>query len=218
MKGPTRRRLLDAARLYVVLDREVGDYPALFKVLKKTVQAGAGIVQLRDKNSLSLDVMNACTRSIKIIRNRVPFIVNDRIDIAQAVRADGVHLGQDDMPLKYARELLGQEMLIGVSCQTVSQALKAQADGADYIGFGSVFRTKTKPDRRPMDLEVWRTLYKKIEIPVFAIGGISLSNLMRLLPLGINRVAVTRAVCQADNVAQVTRGLIDFLDMAQMVE
>jgi len=214
MTGPLRKRL-DAARLYIVLDRDVRDYEALFEILRETVRAGAGMIQLRDKNGSTRDILDACDRILGIIRGQVPFIVNDRIDIALAVRADGVHLGQADMPLRRARALVGQEMLIGISCQTLEQALEAQADGADYIGFGSVFHTQTKPERRPMDLKVWHSLNHQIKIPVFAIGGITSENLPRLTPYGIKRVAVTRAVCLANAIDRATRELIDALDVSR---
>ncbi len=211
MTDVCRRSRLKAARLYVVLDRDVRNGEALLTVLKKTVSAGAGIVQWRDKNGSARDIIDLCERAIRQVRNRVPFIVNDRVDIALAVRADGVHLGQEDLPVKHARTLVGKQMLIGQSCQTVEQALRAQAEGADYIGFGSAFRTKTKLGRQPQDPAVWPELMAKIKIPVFVIGGITEENLPRLIAGGVTRVAVTRAVCGAEHADRATEKLLGLL-------
>ena len=131
--------------------------------------------------------------------------MNDRLDIALAADADGVHLGQEDLPLRIARQLAGHRFLIGVSCQTLKQALSAQAQGADYIGFGSVFPTLTKPERRGMDLAMLTKVVKRIKIPLFPIGGINLENLVQLRELNIRRAAVTRSICLAKNAGTVTK-------------
>jgi thiamine-phosphate pyrophosphorylase len=186
---------LARVRLYLVLDAGVQDYPALFEILKEAVEGGVDIVQLRDKDGLAKDILQFSRTILEYLQGRIPFVVNDRIDVAKAAGADGVHLGQDDLPLEIARDILGPEAIIGVSCQTAAQAWEAHRRGADYIGFGSVFKTLTKPNRRPMDLRLLESVVRDLTIPVFAIGGIELENVGQLTKLGVKRVAVTRAIC-----------------------
>ena len=121
-------------------------------------------------------------------------IVNDRVDLAVLGGAAGVHLGQEDIPLKAARRMMGNQAIIGVSCQTLTHARQAEREGADYIGFGSVFKTQTKPDRSPMDLKLLQRVMREIRIPVFAIGGITCENVGRLREVGVERGAGWRDV------------------------
>ncbi len=139
---------------------------------------------------------------MKLTGAKVPFIVNDRVDLAILAKADGVHLGQDDISYSDARKLLGPRAIIGVSCQNMEQARKAQKEGADYIGFGSVFKTKTKPERNPMDLKLLQTVLKKIEIPVYPIGGISRANIDLIVKAGSSRAAVCRDILLAKHPGQ----------------
>ena len=197
------KTLLNDARLYLVLDTQVADYEQLFAILKQAVQAGVEIVQLRDKNGTTRPMCDFSRRAMAWIERRALFIVNDRLDVAMACGADGVHLGQDDLPLHEARALAGPEMIIGVSCQTMEHVQAAQRDGgADYIGFGSVFQTETKPGRKPMDLRLLTDVYRWAAVPVFAIGGITLENLDCVLQTGADRIAVTRAISCAPNIGQ----------------
>jgi thiamine-phosphate pyrophosphorylase len=119
--------------------------------------------------------------------------------------AAGVHLGQDDLPLSCARKILGHNKIIGISCQTIDQARKAQNEGADYIGFGSIFKTQTKPERNPMNLELLQGVVSEIKIPVFAIGGINLTNLESVLIRGVTNFAVCRAISTAENIESITK-------------
>jgi len=199
------RQQLDGARLYVVLDREVNPPRRLMEIINECIAGGADIIQYRDKKSSALETLSFCQAALNLTRGRIPFIVNDRLDIALACQADGIHVGQEDLPLDAVRGITGKDMVIGVSCQTVDQACVAQQCGADYIGFGSVYKTLTKPQRSGMDLNIWSQISQTIAIPVFAIGGIAFDDLKELMALGVRRVAVTRAVCLAQDVAAACR-------------
>lgn len=184
----SRRNLLKRSRLYLILDKpgfEIG--------------AGVfGIVQLRDKISAKPDILKAALRlKRRLQRSNTLFIVNDHPDLALLSGADGVHLGQEDMPFEKARAILGKDKIIGVSCHNLRQALKAQKQGADYIGIGPVFATPTKPKIRPIGLKVLKELKGKIKIPYFAIGDINKNNIGKIIAGGCRRVAVRRAAAEA---------------------
>lgn len=195
------------ARLYLVLDRQVLGYDGIFEVMTKAVPAGVDIVQIRDKHGSREEIEAFSRRAVKWLEGRAIFIVNDDPDLAVAVGAEGVHLGQEDVSIRETRKKVPEDFIIGASCQTVEQAVRAEKEGADYIGFGSVFKTLTKPDRRPMDLSLLETAVQSVRIPVFAIGGIGPGNLPELTARNIRRIAVTRAVMQAGDAAAAVRGL-----------
>lgn len=158
-------------------------------------------MQLREKNSPKKTVLTDARRLKSLLKNsRTLFIVNDHVDIAKLIGADGVHLGQDDLPIKEARKILGKDKIIGISCHSLRQARDAQRNGADYIGIGPVFKTPAKPEYKPIGLGLLRTISKKVSIPFFAIGGIKKGNLLRVLSTGTSKVAVCREVCAAKNV------------------
>jgi len=182
------------------LDREVNTYDQLFEILKQSVSAGIDIVQLRDKRGTAKDILAFSRKAVSFLKRRIPYIINDRIDLAIAVSADGVHLGQEDIPVEIARTMMGSKAIIGTSCQTLEHAKKAQKIGVDYIGLGSVFRTLTKPDRLPMKLKMLANVNKSISTPVFPIGGIDLKNVTKLSELGITRVAVCRSICHSQSI------------------
>jgi thiamine-phosphate pyrophosphorylase len=205
------KKLLAAAKLYLILDTQVLDYGALLQVLKDSVRGGVDIVQLRDKIGSTKEILDFCRKVLKITRHQIPFIVNDRADLALFSGADGLHLGQEDLEYSMALRLLGKNKIIGVSCQNLKQAIAAEALGADYIGFGSVFQTQTKPDRQPMDLDILQKVIKKVGIPIFPIGGISRRNIGQLIPLGVTRVAVCRDILLAQNPSQSVREFKDCL-------
>jgi len=190
---------LNGSRLYLILDRQVNSYERLFEIAQQTIPVGVDIIQLRDKSGSANEILSFSKRILRLTKNRVPYIINDRVDLAIIGQACGVHLGQDDIPLKIARRMIGSRAMIGVSCQTFAQAKKAMKEGADYIGFGSVFKTLTKPSRSPMDIKLLSRIVKNSTIPVFAIGGIDLKNISQLNEIGIHRIAVCRAICQSRN-------------------
>jgi len=137
----------------------------------------------------------------------IPLVINDRVDVAVAVGADGVHLGQDDLPVEAARGLLGPERLIGKSTHSVEQATTAESEGVDYIGFGPIFPTPTKPDYQGVGLDLLRQAARDIHVPMVCIGGIDISNLETVVNAGAERVAVVRAVCAAADPEAAARAL-----------
>lgn len=196
-----RKKRWGSCRLYLILDAQVCSYDKLFEVLKSASLSGVDIVQLRDKLGTARDILRFTERALAWLKGRVPFIVNDRVDLALLSGASGVHLGQEDISVPEARRVLGHRRIIGVSCQTLGHVRRAGREGADYIGFGSVFKTLTKPERSPMDLKLLRRVRKEARVPVFAIGGITRDNLPLVRASGIGRIAVCRDILLADDVA-----------------
>ena len=203
----SNKKLLARAKLYLILDTQVLDHGGLLQVLKDSVRAGIDIVQLRDKNGSAKEILDLCRKILRITKHQIPFIVNDRADLAILSGADGLHVGQNDLDCFQARKMMGRGKIVGVSCQDSAQALKAQAQGADYIGFGSVFETKTKPGRQAMDLNLLQKVIKQVKIPVFPIGGISRGNIGRLIPLGVTRAAICRDILLAKDVVGAVKEL-----------
>jgi thiamine-phosphate pyrophosphorylase len=193
------KKRLAKARIYLILDAQVLDYARLLSVLKETVRFGIDIVQLRDKFGCASDILSFTRHALKITRHQIPFILNDRVDLAILSGADGVHLGQDDIPILDARRLLKSNAIIGCSCQTQAHIKKAQIQGVDYIGFGSIFKTLTKPERNPMNLKMLQQIHSVAHVPLFPIGGISRKNVNVLTDLGFSRAAVCRDILLAKN-------------------
>lgn len=208
---PSKKIWLREAKLYLILDAQVNSYAELLDILRKSIRCGVDIVQLRDKYGCAKDILEFSRKAKKIIGGKIPFIVNDRVDLALIAQVSGVHLGQEDVSFKVARRMMGTKAIIGVSCQTLEHARWAQREGADYIGFGSIFKTQTKPGRVPMDLEVLKKVVRDIKIPVFAIGGISQNNIKSLRGWGVSRVAVCRDICQAKDVVLRVRTIKNIL-------
>ena len=203
----SNKKLLAAAKLYLILDTQVLEYSALLDVLKDSVRSGINIVQLRDKKGSPKEILDFCRKALAVTRHKALFIVNDRADLAFFSGADGLHVGQEDLNCFQARKMMGQGKVIGVSCQNLQQAKLAEVQGADYIGFGSVFKTKTKPERQAMDLDLLQKVIKQVKIPVFPIGGINKENIGQLIPLGVTRAAVCRDILLAKDVGQAVRDL-----------
>ena len=208
----SKKRLKEAS-LYLILDADVLSYKELLGVLKPAVRAGVDIVQLRSKNGSAKDILEFCKQAKKITARKALFIVNDRIDLALLANADGVHLGQEDVSYTQARKMMGSGAIIGVSCQKLEQAKLAQAQGVDYIGFGSIFKTKTKPERQPMNLKLLKKVSETIKTPVFPIGGINLKNLNQVTAQGAGRVAVCRDILLAKDTVKVVREFKKVLDL-----
>ena len=213
--GGSLRQRLQACSLYLIT-RPV---PDLEGVVERALQAGVRLVQYRakeadDRSRLAeaLALRDLCSRHGAL------FLVNDRIDLALAVEADGVHLGQDDLPPELARRLLGPEKLIGRSTHALEQLQQAERDGCDYVGVGPVNATPTKPGRTPVGLDYVRQAAQKARIPWFAIGGIESSSLAPVLEAGARRVAVVRAITDAADPAAATKELLAGLAQAATPE
>jgi thiamine-phosphate pyrophosphorylase len=198
-----------AAKLYVVTT-EVASEAEYVRVVEQACEGGADIIQFRNKTISHRDRYAVATRLKAICAaHKVLFIVNDHLEIAMAAGADGVHLGQDDLPMVAARQILHQNgvgnFLVGRSTHSLDQALQAQLEGADYIGIGPVFATPTKPTYNPVGLELVRRVTREVITPHVAIGGIDAQNIEAVLDAGAERVAVVRAVCSAADIAQAAR-------------
>lgn len=194
--------------LYLVTDSGLAKKP-IEVLVEEAIRGGVDCVQLREKNIATKNFV-ALAKTVKNITTKynVPLIINDRIDVALAVDADGVHLGQDDMPLANARKLLPHRMIIGITASTINEAIEAQNGGADYIGASPVFATPTKTDTAaPLGLEGLQEMNDAVTIPVVAIGGINLHNAEDVLLHGADCLAVVSAIVCADDPCQAATNL-----------
>lgn len=163
------------------------------------LRAGVKWIQYREKNNPRRDIYKEAVILRRLAEEfNATFIVNDHADIALAVNADGVHLGQEDLPVKEARKILGKEKIIGISTHSIEQAVDAEAGGADYIGFGPIFHTKTKDAGEPKGIAALREIKRHVKIPVVAIGGINTENLESVLDSGADAVAAASAILSGD--------------------
>ena len=202
LKLDYKKIFLNDKKLYLVTnsDNFESDETFLDKVAL-SIKSGVDIVQLREKNTTSKRFIYLAQRIRELTSHfGAAFIVNDRVDIAKISNADGVHLGQDDIPVSYAREILGDNAIIGVSTHCPEHAKKAITDGADYIGVGPVFKTPTKPSKDPVGLEYVKWAAGNVNIPFFAIGSIDTANIKEVVQAGAKRVAVIRAIMYADDI------------------
>ena len=197
----TNDRIKDAMLLYAVTDRAWAKEKTLLEQIEDALIGGATCIQLREKELDYKDFLDEALLVKELCRKySVPFIINDNVDIAIEAGADGIHVGQSDMELLKVREKTGGKMFIGVSAQTVEQALEAQKNGADYLGVGAVFPTSTKKDADAVKLETLKDICSAVEIPVVAIGGITKNNMKELKGSGIAGVALVSAIFAAKNI------------------
>lgn len=181
--------------LYLVTDRLLMSTKTLGEAVEQAIAGGCTLVQLREKEISSLDFYVLASEMKKITdRYGIPLIINDRIDIAMAVDAAGVHIGQKDIPADIARKVIGKDMLLGVSAASVVEAVNAAITGADYLGVGAMFPTGTKPDAGFVSMEELGRIRRAVDIPIVVIGGISKENAMLFQPMGIDGLAVVSAV------------------------
>jgi len=192
---PSKKKLCQNWKLYVITDREALQYGTLAEVVAAALDGGADVIQLRDKKAADKELVETAGALLKITRPRgVPLIINDRVEVAKASGADGLHLGQGDGSLQAARLALGPDVIIGRSTHSEDEALKAEQDGFDYIGVGPVFPTPTKPSYSPVGLALVRFAASNLKVPFVAIGGIGLQNIAEVRLAGAHTVAVVRAV------------------------
>ncbi len=204
------------ALLYLVTDRQLARRP-IEVVVEEAIKGGVDCVQLREKNINTREFVEIA-HTIKYITDRynVPLIINDRIDVALAVDAYGVHLGQDDMPLKKARSIVPHSMIIGISVSTVNEAIEAEENGADYIGAGSIFTTSTKDDISGIiGLEGLQEIKKAVKIPVIAIGGIQIHNAESVVQHGADGIAVVSAIVSSESPYEASRTLKGIISVAK---
>lgn len=187
--------------LYAVTDRTWLNGKTLSSQVEEAIIGGATFIQLREKNLNYSDFLNEAIEIRKICNKyKIPFVIDDNVEIALKSGADGVHLGQNDMSIKQARNILGENKIIGATARNVEQALKAQQEGADYIGSGAVFATSTKSDTVPLSYENLCRICSSVDIPVVAIGGINAENAKNLSGSGISGIAVVSGIFKSDDV------------------
>jgi len=198
-------------RLYAVTDRSwLGD-DTLFQAVEKALQGGVTMIQLREKD-MEYEAFKEEALQIKDLckKYQVPFLINDNVELAREIDADGVHVGQSDLEAGRVRELLGPDKIVGVTAKTVEQAQAAQAAGADYLGSGAVFGTSTKKDAKFMELSLLKEITASVEIPVVAIGGITADNAMKLSDTGVAGIAVVSGIFAAEDITATSRKLLSY--------
>nr|WP_320146290.1 thiamine phosphate synthase [uncultured Anaeromusa sp.] len=194
--------------LYLVTDRSFLQGRTLADCVEEACRNGATLVQLREKNASSRFFYEEALAVREVTRKlEIPLIINDRLDIALAVGADGLHVGQEDLPLSIARHQLGKEALIGVSVHSVEEAVTAQAGGADYVGIGSLFPTSTKNDVQQLSWADVQAMREVLHIPAVGIGGIAAANLREVRQSGLDGAAVVSAILSAKDIGGTTREL-----------
>lgn len=184
--------------LYLVTEESVPVGKLLY-IVEEAVKGGVTIVQLREKLSNGQTFFEKAKKLKELLRRyQVPLIINDRIDVALAIGADGVHIGQSDLPLKAVREIVPKSMIVGVSVSTVEEALEAEENGATYLGVGAVFPTKSKADAEVLPTGMLDSIIEKVPIPIVAIGGIQLENVAQIQGKNIAGIAVVSGIMKAD--------------------
>ena len=193
-------------RLYAVTDRSWLGTQTLAQQVEQALRGGATCVQLREKELNDTDFL-AEAKELKILctRYRVPLIINDNVELALKVDADGVHVGQEDMDAQDVRSLIGPDKILGVTAKTVEQAQRAQRNGADYLGSGAVFGSTTKRNAKPMSMELLKSICQSVTIPVVAIGGIHRGNIASLAGTGIRGAAVVSGIFAAADIEEECR-------------
>ena len=207
-------------KLYAITDRQWLRGARLSEHVKLAIEGGATMIQIRDKDILSTDsdagLNDEYKEALEIKRicheHKVPLIINDNVQFAIDIDADGVHLGQDDMNPAEARKLLGTDKIIGVTAKTVEQAKRAEVDGADYLGSGAVFGSTTKLNAKPMTKELLREITAAVDIPVVAIGGINADNAATLKGTGIAGIAVVGAIFASADIKAAAKELSEICD------
>ena len=194
--------------LYAVTDRTWLNGKTLYEQVEKAIKGGVTFVQLREKELDDVAFLKEAFEIKKLCRQyNVPFIINDNVEIARKINADGVHVGQSDMKAGNVRTILGEDKILGVSAQTVEQALLAEKEGADYLGVGAVFPTGSKMDADDVSYETLKEICSVVSIPVVAIGGIGAGNVLKLENSGISGIAVISAIFSAEDIEKATKNL-----------
>lgn len=196
--------------LYLVTDRGLMSTATLEEAVEKAICGGCTMVQLREKNASSLEFYENALK-VKAVTDKynVPLIVNDRLDIALAIDAAGIHVGQSDLPAGVVRKITGGKKILGVSANSVESALKAQQDGADYIGVGALYSTNTKTDAGVIAREQLLEVRRAVSIPVVGIGGINRQNAGELATTGIDGIAVVSAIISQEDICGAAKELLD---------
>ena len=195
--------------LYAVTDRTWTENASLYEQVEETLKGGTTFVQLREKDLPYAEFKSEGEKIFELCKNySVPFVINDNVQLAKELAADGVHIGQDDMEISEARKIIGKNKILGVSVQTAEDAILAEKQGADYLGVGAVFSTSTKLDAVDVSFEELQKICAAVKIPVVAIGGINKQNICKLAKSGICGVAVVSAIFAQENIFDATKELL----------
>ena len=203
----------EALRLYLVTNRYQDSLESFLEKVETACRSGVTIVQLREKN-LTTNQYYQLAKQVKEITDayQVPLIIDDRLDVCLAVDAAGLHIGDDELPVPVARQVLGPEKILGVTAKTVKRALEAEEGGADYLGTGAIFPTTTKENAPITLISTLKTICQRVAIPVVAIGGLTSENIDQLAATGIAGVAVVRDLMQAEDIEAKTQAFLTKLD------
>ena len=203
----------EALRLYLVTNRYQDSLESFLKKVETACRSGVTIIQLREKN-LTTNQYYQLAKQVKEITDayQVPLIIDDRLDICLAVDAAGLHIGDDELPVSVARQVLGPEKILGVTAKTVKRALEAETSGADYLGTGAIFPTTTKENAPITLISTLKTICQTVAIPVVAIGGLTSENIDQLIDTGIAGVAVVRDLMQAEDIEAKAHAFLTKLD------
>jgi thiamine-phosphate pyrophosphorylase len=203
--------------LYGIVDLGYVAPQEVLRVTEKLVSGGVDVVQLRAKNLSKMEIVRLAEGMLEITQpTKVPLIINDYPDLLLEVDADGFHLGQEDLAVAAARVLVGRPCIVGKSTHSIQQAIRAQADGADYIGFGPLFATATKPTAKAIGLNDIRAVHQQLTIPVFCIGGVKLANLNEVLAAGAKRVCIVSDLLLAKDIAKQAAAVKKMLESAPL--
>jgi thiamine-phosphate pyrophosphorylase len=205
-------RALHECRLYGIIDLGYIDVGDCSRIAEQMVEGGVDLIQLRGKGK-SIDELVDLAAEIHEItaRSSTPLIVNDHAEVGARVPVEGVHVGQDDDSVVVARQKAGRDLIVGESTHSLAQARAAQAEGADYIGFGPIFATPTKPDYAPIGLSDIRQVHTEVSLPIFCIGGINIDNLQQVIDAGAQRVVMVSALLKAHSLVDYARCATDML-------
>ena len=203
----------EALRLYLVTNRYQDSVESFLEKVETACRSGVTIVQLREKN-LTTNQYYQLAKQVKKVTDayQVPLIIDDRLDVCLAVDAAGLHIGDDELPVSVARQVLGSEKILGVTSKTVKRALEAEEGGADYLGTGAIFPTTTKENAPITLISTLKTICQRVAIPVVAIGGLTSENIDQLIGTGIAGVAVVRDLMQAEDIEAKTQAFLTKLD------
>ena len=203
----------EALRLYLVTNRYQDSLESFLEKIETACRSGVTIIQLREKN-LTTNQYYQLAKQVKEITEayQVPLIIDDRLDVCLAVDAAGLHIGDDELPVSVARKVLGPEKILGVTAKTVKRALEAETSGADYLGTGAIFPTRTKENAPITLISTLKTICQTVAIPVVAIGGLTSENIDQLVDTGIAGVAVVRDLMQAEDIEAKTQAFLTKLD------
>ena len=203
---------LSECRLYGIIDLGYVEQHDTGHVLEQMIEGGVDLIQLRGKNKSIRELIDLSAELHELTaKSSTPLIVNDHAEIAKRVPVEGVHVGQDDDPIEIVRQEVGHDVLIGKSTHSLEQAHAAEREGADYIGFGPIFMTPTKPDYAPIGLEDVRRVHAEVNLPIFCIGGINVDNLQSVIEAGAKRVVMVSALLKAHNIVDYARCATDML-------